>query len=145
MKLPILSPAMTNLGTSLLHSSSAHEHVKWQHHASLTPQPRLQARDSLKAHICPGVRQTSCRAEMAEASQLPARKRQRRKESLVHFSTRASQISRRLHLWEDVLSSILAEGNPFRFTGSTTGNRKDQSEVEPQLMFVRILKSMLCP
>ena len=76
---------------------------------------------------------------MAEVSQQPARKRQRRKDSLLHFSTRVSKISRGLHLWEDVLSAILAEANPFRFTGSRTGNRKDQSEGDPQLTLASAL------
>ena len=65
---------------------------------------------------------------MSDLSQQPSRKRQRRKESLVHFATKASKTSRALDLWDDALRVILTETNPFRFTASTTGSKKDQKE-----------------
>ena len=67
---------------------------------------------------------------MAQVVQQAARKRQRRKESLLRFSIKDSKALWGLRLWKDVLSAILAEANPFRFTGNTTGNRKDQIEGE---------------
>ena len=69
---------------------------------------------------------------MAQISPQPARKRQRRKQSLIRFPSKHSKAHSGMALWHDVLGAILAEANPFRFTGSTTGNRKHLTEGELQ-------------
>ena len=73
---------------------------------------------------------------MTESSQQGSRKRQLRKESLLHFATKASKTSRALGLWNDALGVIMTESNPFRFTASITGNKKDLREGEFHIKYV---------
>ena len=63
----------------------------------------------------------------AESQQHPPRKRQRRKESLLHFAIAPSKASLALRLWNKALAAIMAEANPMRSTESLTGTKKDSS------------------
>lgn len=63
----------------------------------------------------------------AESQQHRPRKRQRRKDSLLHFATAPSKATLALRLWDNALAAIMAEANPLRSTESLTGTKKDNS------------------
>ena len=65
---------------------------------------------------------------MMTSPQIVPRNQQRRQDSLPHFKTGAPITVRALALWEQTLSTRLAEAHPFRFTASLTGNKADDKE-----------------
>ena len=85
----------------------------------------------------------------AESQQHPPRKKQRRKESLLHFATAPSKATLALRLWNNALAAIMAEGNPLRSTESLTGSKKDNSgdqgaRAESAALCEQNSKSFLC-